>query len=359
MENIKQYLESKDWPYKFRNGEYCLDQCPLNGCGPGHFYINESKEYFYCHKCGERGHFLSLKKRLGDITAISHISAYSKSSIPSQTIDLSLVEKYHKELLENPAAFSYLMDERGLTLETIKKFKLGFHNGSITIPYFRDGLCVNIKYRPIKPVGDKKYFREEGCLSILFNLDNAKRYQGAVIITEGELDAIAYDQMGFFDVVSVSNGAESFSDEWIDDLEEFDQVYISYDMDEPGRKGVEKAADKLGRYRCLNILLPLKDANDCLRAGFTNAEMAQILAQAKRFESPLVKTLDNFFDEIRELHNGNSESKGLPTGWQDFDNLLQGIRPTELTILTGETASGKSTWASNLAYRLAAGGDVE
>ena len=58
-------------------------------------------------------------------------------------------------------------------------------------------------------------------------------------------------------------------------------------MDEPGRKGVEKAADKLGRYRCLNVLLPLKDANDCLKAGFTNQEMAEILAKAKPFESKI------------------------------------------------------------------------
>ena len=40
-----------------------------------------------------------------------------------------------------------------------------------------------------------------------------------VILTEGEFDAIAFDQMGFPNVVSVPNGAEAFSDEWIDDLE--------------------------------------------------------------------------------------------------------------------------------------------
>ncbi|PIV20163.1 MAG: hypothetical protein COZ69_11015 [Deltaproteobacteria bacterium CG_4_8_14_3_um_filter_45_9] len=353
MNSTENYITSKGWTFKFKNGEYCLDECPLNGCGPGHFYINQVKEIFYCHKCGERGHFLSLKKRLGDLPAISHISEYSKSSTPLKTIELSIVEKYHKELPENPAALAYLTDERSFTLETIKKFKLGFHNGSITIPHFKDGLCLNIKSRPIKPTGDKKYFREEGCASILFNLDNARKYQGPVITTEGEFDAIAYDQMGFPNVLSIPNGAESFSDQWIDDLESFDQIYLSFDMDEPGRRGAEKVVDKLGRYRCVNVLLPLKDANDCLKAGFTNAEIAEILAKGKRFESPLVKTSDNFFDEIRELHSGNSESKGLLTGWQAFDNLLKGIRPTELTVLTGETGSGKSTWAANLAYRLA------
>ena len=150
MNSIESYLQSKGWESKFKNGEYSLDRCPLNNCGPGHFYINQSKEFFYCHKCGERGHILSLKKRLGDLPPVSHISEYSKSKTPPKTIDLSVIEKYHKELLENPAALAYLTDQRGFTLETIKKFKLGFNNGAITIPHIKDGLCFNIKSRPIK-----------------------------------------------------------------------------------------------------------------------------------------------------------------------------------------------------------------
>src|SRR4030042_2444368 len=181
---IESYCNAKGWEFKFRNGEFCLDKCPLCGAGPGHFYINEAKQVFYCQKCGERGHLLSLKKRLGDLPSISHISDYSKSKTPPKTIDLSVIERYHKELLENPAALSYLI-ERGFTLETIKKFKLGFKEGSITIPCFKAGLCVGIKYRPIDSKnGSPKYYREEGCPSILFNFDNARKYQGSVIITE-------------------------------------------------------------------------------------------------------------------------------------------------------------------------------
>jgi twinkle protein len=352
MSNIESYLNSKGWDFKFKNGEYCLNQCPLSGCGPGHFYINQSKEIFYCQKCGEKGHLLSLKKRLGDIPAILHASEYLKVNVPSKTIELSLIEKYHKELLENPAALAYLTDQRGFSLEIIKKFRLGFNDGSITIPYFRDGLCLNVKSKPIKPSSDLKYFREEGCPSILFNLDNAKKYQGAVIITEGEFDAIAFDQMGFQNVVSVPNGAEAFSDEWIDDLEHYNQIYLSYDMDDVGRRGVEKAADKLGRYRCFNILLPLKDGNDCLKAQFTNKEMGNILVEAKPFISNTVKGPEVFFDEVLDLHQGRSVSKGVLTGWNDFDDLLSGLRPNELSVLTGETASGKTTWAANLSYKL-------
>jgi len=158
--------------------------------------------------------------------------------------------------------------------------------------------------------------------------------------------------MGFPNVVSVPNGAESFADEWIDDLEQFDQIYISYDMDGAGRRGAEKAADKLGRYRCLDVLLPLKDANDCLKAGFTNAEMAEILAKAKPFGSKLVKGPDAFFDDVLKLYEAGN-ARGIVTGLTTLDDRLGGFRPNELSILTGETASGKTTFAAHLGFRFA------
>ena len=352
MNQIESFVSSKGWTFDFKNGEYSLEQCPLNNCGPNHFYINPDKEVYYCHKCGERGHLLSLKKRLGDLPPISHASSYFKPPPQTKTIDPSIIEGYHKDLLENPAALTYLTDQRAFTIETIKKYKLGFKDGAIAIPYFKDGVPLNIKYRPIKE-SKQKYFREEGCPSILFNLDNAQKYQGSIIVTEGEFDAIAFDQMGFQNVVSVPNGSETFADEWIDDLEQFDQIYISYDMDEAGRKGTEKVADKLGRYRCLNVLLPLKDANECLQAGFTNRDISEHLVKAKPFGSKLIKGPEAFFDAIRGLHEGISTQKGISSGWRDFDKVIGGLRPTELTILTGETASGKTTWASNLAFKLA------
>lgn len=347
---IETYIQSKGWDFKFIRGEYSLSDCPLNGCGQGHFYINQEKETFYCHKCNERGTFLNLKNRLGDIPKIPGPGDYFGKR-PEKTISPRVVEKRHQELLGNPAALAYLQDERGFTLETIKKFKLGFENGNITTPYFRDGDCLNIKSRPIKRNGGSKYFREEGCPSILFNVDNAKKHQGAVIITEGEFDAIAYDQLGFSNVVSVPSGAGNFSEEWIDDLESFPQIYFSYDMDPDGRKGLEKAVDRVGRYRCLNVLLPLKDANDCLKAGITYQEMTEYLAKAKPFDLAVVKSVEDFKGELIELFEGKS-SRGIQTGWKELDNLLGGLRPGELTIVTGETSSGKTTWTANLNFNL-------
>lgn len=351
MNEIEKYISFKGWTFKVKNGEYCLDACPLCDAGAGHFYISQGKEIFYCHKCGDRGHLLSLKKRLGDLPPIAHISEFSKRKVPEKTIDLSVVEKYHKDLQENPAALAYLTQERAFTLETIKKFMLGFNNGAIAIPHIQDGKCLNIKYRRISPNGGDKYFREEGCASIPFNLDGVKDLEW-IVLTEGEFDAIALDQMDI-PAAAITGGADTFPDEWIDCFEPFGQIYLSFDMDTAGRKAVEKVAEKLGQNRCLNVFLPLKDANDCLRAGYTHSEITEIIHKAKPFESKLIKEAESYFDQIRDLHGGESDTKGIRTGWNEFDNLWGGIRPNELSIWTGETGGGKSTHAANIAYNLA------
>jgi hypothetical protein len=41
--------------------------------------------------------------------------------------------------MENSAALAYLTQVRAFTPEKIKKFKLGFKDGAITIPHHRDG----------------------------------------------------------------------------------------------------------------------------------------------------------------------------------------------------------------------------
>ena len=181
-------------------------------------------------------------------------------------------------------------------------------------------------------------------------------YPGSTILTEGEFDCMAYDQMGFPNAISLPNGAEAFPEESIDDLEGFGEIYLSYDMDEAGRKGVQKGADKLGRYRCFNIFLPLKDANSCLLAGFTNQEMVECLTKAKPFGSKIIKGADAYFDDVVKLYE-ELVAGGIKTGLRNFDDLLGGgLRLNELSELTGETGSGKTTFGANVCFRIAKAG---
>jgi replicative DNA helicase len=73
-------------------------------------------------------------------------------------------------------------------------------------------------------------------------------------------------------------------------------------------------------------------------------------------QSKILAAPDHYRSEILNLVDGKSEDRGLLTGWPTFDELLGGLRFGELTVLTGETSSGKTTWGVNLCYRLAKNG---
>jgi replicative DNA helicase len=68
--------------------------------------------------------------------------------------------------------------------------------------------------------------------------------------------------------------------------------------------------------------------------------------------SKLIKRPSDFSDEIHNSFQGSSRA-AIRTSLKGLDDLLGGLRPNELTVVTGETASGKTTFtAAYLPYCL-------
>lgn len=68
----------------------------------------------------------------------------------------------------------------------------------------------------------------------------------------------------------------------------------------------------------------------------------------------LEQILTESFDRMEELHRDKSKIRGVKTGYRDIDNLLAGLQRSDLIILAARPAMGKSTFALNLAYNIAA-----
>src|SRR5690606_13864173 len=89
-----------------------------------------------------------------------------------------------------------------------------------------------------------------------------------LVIVEGEIDALTLDEAGVPNVVSVPNGALSL--ECVDNcwewLENFGEIIIWPDNDEPGHVMAQKLIKRLGEWRCRIVQSPYKDANDHLLA---------------------------------------------------------------------------------------------
>jgi len=124
---------------------------------------------------------------------------------------------------------------------------------------------------------------------VLWNLDclaPPPEPHEAVIITEGEFDAIALIQAGYRRVVSVPNGAQTTQsgfaylgrDALHPDLEKFGRYILATDGDGKGRECRDALAVRLGDERCRSVLYPegSKDANDVLRNHGVDALRALI-----------------------------------------------------------------------------------
>ncbi len=245
---------------------------------------------------------------------------------------------------------------RGLTDETMADFKLAMTDkGEIVFPYLKpDGRFVNAKYR-----GLPKTFRQEGgaepCLFGWQAIELRHSRSRAVIVTEGEIDAMSLHQLGFPALSVPMGGGDGHKQDWIesdfDELQRFDTFYLCLDNDEPGRKATDDLVQRLGCERCRIIELPYKDANEGLMAGMTADQFKLLWDGAKTRDPDELKPASSFLDRVLELFAGEHPDKaavGIKTPWESVGRRLM-FRPRETTLWSGFSGHGKSLVINQIA----------
>ena len=259
------------------------------------------------------------------------------------------VEKSLKPFLEWQ---SQGLPARGISEETAKKFgvKVGKHNGKVVqaFPYYKDGELIAVKLK------DKnKNFEIIGNGSKLpFFGQNQKLIGRKIVITEGELDAMAMSQVqgNKWPVVSVPNGAQGavrcFRQN-LDWLERFEEVIIMFDMDEPGQEAAKKCAELLKPGTCKIATLPLKDANEMLLAGQAK-ELTEAMWGAQSYRPDGIISGKDLWDKI--VQEDIMSTVDYP--FEGLNRITRGLRQGELVTVTAGSGVGKSAFVRELAYHL-------
>lgn len=68
---------------------------------------------------------------------------------------------------------------------------------------------------------------------------------------------------------------------------------------------------------------------------------------------PIKDVLATTFDRIDELHKHKGKLRGIATGYNELDNLMAGLQPSDLVTLAARPAMGKSSLALNIAAHAA------
>lgn len=247
--------------------------------------------------------------------------------------------------------------KRGITEETCRhwRYETGLYAGKpVQIANYCNGDGV--------PVAQKLRFSDK-TFTVLGDLKAATPLYGQwlwrdkgrmIVVTEGEIDALSISQMqgNKWPVVSIPQGAQSAVSSFkkaLDYLEGFDSVVICFDMDEPGRAAAKACAELLTPGKAKIVTLPLKDPNEMLVAG-RGKELIDALWAAKTYRPDGIVNASETWDRVSAYMTATTDLPQFP--WPALNDMLKGLWPARIILLTAGTGIGKSTLCGEIAYHL-------
>ncbi len=81
-------------------------------------------------------------------------------------------------------------------------------------------------------------------------------------------------------------------------------------------------------------------------------ELAETGKYGSGFE-PFVAALNTAIDMANNAHIRDGGLSGIPTGLIDLDHKMGGLQPSDLIIIAGRPAMGKTALATNIAFHVA------
>lgn len=238
---------------------------------------------------------------------------------------------------------------RGISEETCRKsgYWIAKVNGSMyQVADYRDqnGSIVSQKVRD----KDKNFKTTGAHKSDALFLKHLWNGGKKIVVTEGEIDALTVMELQNckYPVVSLGHGAKAAKKTCAANYEYFDQfeqIILMFDMDEPGRVAIEEAAQVLPAGKVRVAVLPYKDANECHLNGEDRAIMEQVWNAGPWVPDGVVSAI-SLKDRVRD-HLGSEQSVGyLFSGCPGLNDRTLGARGGEVIMVTSGSGMGKSTF---------------
>jgi len=240
-----------------------------------------------------------------------------------------LVQRLHETLLNTPAAFTYVTENRGWQPTTVKAAKLGFmpqdkrplladlnlsDNWRMVIQKFPSNMIVYIHtergrltYLSGRSTEGKKHYNPPrdiiGERQLYYNHHYSPQAEQLVIV-EGQADAITFAEWG---IAAVAIGGMQISDELLKMLRIHPRLFVALDNTDDARTKSRSLALTLKDETYLPTLpVSVKDVNEWLQKGASAEDALTLLNKAESWlaaEANCVANLEGLArqDAIREL----------------------------------------------------------
>ena len=307
--------------------------------------VNIEEGIYNCFHCGWAGR-VTERKEVDKVYILPDLKNATKVSD-------NMLDWFRTRGIHQPTIVRNKINEKLEWMPQVQKKR-----NVVCFNYFRNGEVVNIKFRD----GAKNFKQVAGAEKVFYKIDDIKD-KTEIIITEGELDALSFEEAGFLNCVSVPDGAPppnsknnnqkfSYIENCYEDLQNVEKVYLAVDTDDAGLKLRQELARRIGKEKCYIVRYPngCKDANALLMQEGTHA-LKQCIKDAQPYPIEGVKMVKEFEDDINNLYKKGFD-KGATIGFRHFDKLLQ-FKEGMFTVVTGIPTHGKSNFLEQVAMLLA------
>lgn len=271
----------------------------------------------------------------------------------------SIVKEQKPFLIGNPENLHWVTESRRLSKMTLDHFNYEVsqdENGNwVQVANCYEGsgfkgqlVAQQLRY-PNKP-GEKKFMPWRGQFNGLYGQWLWSPTPNLFItITEGFLDAMSIDQVqgGKYPVVSLpkgsNNGYAAIRDN-LDYLLGFKYVVLALDNDEAGIKARDSILQLLDHTKVRLLELPLKDANDMLKAD-RGAELQKLIMFAKEYRPCQIVTVSDVIEEVLV-----QPQYGIAYPYKTMNDITYGMQMGEIHVFVGANGVGKTELIKELMF---------
>lgn len=402
---LRDYVEAITWRSK---GKQWV--CPLCGSGTGKngtgaFSIDKDGTHWKCFACGRGGDIFDLCKEhehvdaaeaariitarygQGGVMTVKKTAQTSSGSNqphdkaaagtdPEPKRDIAGEIKRYAAALENSPGQEYL-EGRGITLETMKRFNLGYNAAqrTITIPYNRQGT-----YYDQRSIEGKRHYNLAGVQMPIFNAEALEEETGIIYVVESPLCAISIMQAGG---VAVALSGTSGINRLCAKLKRNPTkaaLIICLDNDDPGRQATAdlgQALEDMGyQYITDGTAAIMGDITNPMQDGYRK-DPNEVLQKdgAEALKIAVCNAAEDFRQAIAEAEEERAAQRGaemvnsflqdvttrryapMPTGIHGIDSALQGgFMRQQLIVLGAAPGAGKTSLAQWIFENMAKNG---
>lgn len=275
---------------------------------------------------------------------------------------LAYIQQCHQRVQETDYFY-----KRGLSAETINKFKLGYDptKKAVIIP-------VNKYYYISRSVEGKHYYNLSNTPSQLLNQRYLVNHNNRpIFITEGSMDSLSIEEVGGQSIALNGTGNIKKLINKVKELKNKPILILSLDNDSPGHKATENLIEELKEIDAFHIKANIsgkhKDPNDALQA---DREMFKIIVdEAEQYAISESKAEQEAIKEeymknstkhhINKFLKGIKDSVNTPavsTGFKNLDKLLDGGLFEGLYFIGAISSLGKTTFILQVGDQIAQNG---